>query len=70
MYCFSVLSLQNILEVLYEDSDNNSNAKWDKLKGVSMIYCKVTTSNTSLLQAHAGFFRLLMKGILERFPNQ
>ena len=26
-------------------------------------YCKVTSSNTSGLEAHAGFFRLLMKGI-------
>ena len=25
-------------------------------------YCKVASSNTSRLEAHAGFFRLLMKG--------
>ena len=27
------------------------------------IYCKVTSSNKSGLEAHAGFFRLLMKEI-------
>ena len=26
-------------------------------------YCKVASSNTFRLEAHAGFFRLLMKGI-------
>ena len=28
-------------------------------------YCKVTSSNMSHLEAHAGFFRLLMKGIFD-----
>ena len=28
-------------------------------------YRKVTSSKTSRLEAHAGFFRLLMKGILD-----
>ena len=28
-----------------------------------MSYCKITSSNTSRLEAYVGFFRLLMKGI-------
>ena len=31
------------------------------------IYCKVANSNTSCLEAHAGFFRLLIKGILDPY---
>ena len=30
-------------------------------------YRKVASSNTSRLEAHAGFFRLLMKGILDPY---
>ena len=30
-------------------------------------YQKVTSSNTSCLEAHAGFFRLLMKGIFDPY---
>ena len=30
-------------------------------------YRKVASSDTSRLEAHAGFFRLLMKGILEPY---
>ena len=30
---------------------------------IGSIYRKVASSNTSRLEAHAGFFRLLMKGI-------
>ena len=30
-------------------------------------YCKVASSNTSRLEAHAGFFRLLMKGIFDLY---
>ena len=30
-------------------------------------YRKVASSNTSCLEAHAGFFRLLMKGIFEPY---
>ena len=30
-------------------------------------YRKVTSSNTSCLEAHAGFFRLLMKGIFDLY---
>ena len=29
----------------------------------ALIYRKITSSNTSRLEAHVGFFRLLMKGI-------
>ena len=29
--------------------------------------CKVASSNTSCLKAHAGFFRLLMKGIFDTY---
>ena len=30
-----------------------------------MTYCKIASFNTSRLEAHAGFFRLLMKGIFD-----
>ena len=33
----------------------------------SLTVFKVTSSNTSLLEPHAGFFRLLMKGIFDRY---
>ena len=33
----------------------------------SYIYRKVASSNTSCLEAHAGFFRLLMKGIFDPY---
>ena len=33
----------------------------------STKYRKVASSNTSRLEAHAGFFRLLMKGIFDPY---
>ena len=33
----------------------------------ALIYRKVASSNTSCLEAHAGFFRLLMKGIFNPY---
>ena len=33
----------------------------------NLTYRKVTSSNTSHLEAHAGFFRLLMKGIFNPY---
>ena len=33
----------------------------------SLMYCKVASSNMSCLEAHAWFFRLLMKGILDPY---
>ena len=33
----------------------------------TIYYCKVANSNTSCLEAHAGFFRLLIKGILDPY---
>ena len=33
----------------------------------NMYYRKVTSSNTSRIEAHAGFFRLLMKGIFDPY---
>ena len=30
-------------------------------------YCKVVSSNSSRLEAHEGFFRLLMKGIFDPY---
>ena len=33
----------------------------------NLIYRKVDSSITSRLEAHAGFFRLLMKGILDPY---
>ena len=32
-------------------------------------YCKVARSNTSHFEAHAGFFRLLMKGIFDPYDK-
>ena len=34
---------------------------------IGSIYRKVASSNTSRLEAHAGFFRLLMKGIFDPY---
>ena len=34
--------------------------------GSFMYYCKVASSNASCLEAHGGFFRLLMKGIFDK----
>ena len=34
---------------------------------LNSTYRKVTISNTSRLEAHAGFFRLLMKGIFDPY---
>jgi hypothetical protein len=36
-------------------------------KTVSYIHGKIVSSNTSHLEAHAGFFRLFMKGILDPY---
>ena len=33
----------------------------------TIVYRKVVSSNTSCLEAHAGFFRLLMKGIFDPY---
>ena len=38
-----------------------------KFDGIT--YCKVTSSNTSLLETHAGFFRLLIKGIFDPYRS-
>ena len=35
-----------------------------------MTYHKVASSDTSHLEAHAGFFRLLMKGIFDSFKKK
>ena len=32
-----------------------------------ITYCKVASSNTSCLEAHAGLFRLLMKGVFDPY---
>ena len=32
-----------------------------------LVYCKVASSNTSGLEAHAGFFRLLLRGIFDPY---
>ena len=31
------------------------------------MFCKVASANTSSIEAHAGFFRLLMKGIFDPY---
>ena len=44
--------------------DYNQNLKHTTTyKGLCMYYRKITSSNTSRLEAHVGLFRLLMKGI-------
>ena len=37
------------------------------VQGIILIYRKITSSNTSHLEAHSGFFRLLMKGIFDPY---
>ena len=37
------------------------------MKSTKYIYRKVARSNTSRLEAHAGFFRLIMKGTFDPF---
>ena len=37
------------------------------LEKIVHMYSKVASSNTSRLEAHAGFFRLLMKGIFDPY---
>ena len=44
------------------ESDNNQGTL---VEFQSFIYRKVASSNMSRLEAHAGFFRLLMKGIFD-----
>ena len=45
---------------------NEKNGKFN-IKTFFSIYRKVVSSNTSLLEAHTGFFRLLMKGIFDTY---
>ena len=35
----------------------------ENVGGSSTDYCKIASSNTSRLEAHVGFFRLLVQGI-------
>ena len=37
------------------------------LEKVNLVYRKVASSKTYRLEAHAGFFRLLMKGIFDPY---
>ena len=37
--------------------------------GKDTKYCKVASSNTSRFEAHVGFFRLLMKGIVDPYAG-
>ena len=37
------------------------------ITAILMLYRKVVSSNTHRLEVHAGFFKLLMKGILELY---
>ena len=46
------------------ESDNNQGTL---VEFQSFIYRKVASSNMSRLEAHAGFFRLLMKGIFDPY---
>ena len=41
--------------------------KTDVEYGISIEYRIVESSNSSCLEAHAGFFRLLMKGIFDPY---
>ena len=44
-----------------------ANLKEKKILTMLAIYRKVASSNMSRLEAHKGFFRLLMKGILDPY---
>ena len=49
-------------------------ANWIAHEGLAFLfnkayYCKVRSSNMSRLEAHAGFFRMLMKGIFDHYVN-
>ena len=44
-------------------------AQYEIREAVFYSYCKVSSSNTSRLEAHTGFFRLLMKGIFDPYDN-
>ena len=55
--CYSNQLLKTRLIVLSQISTSRN------LKNFNYIYRKVASTNTSRLEAHAGFFRLLMKGI-------
>ena len=48
-----------MLQKINDSGEGNYEQKQSKVH-----YRKVASSNTSGLKAHAGFFRLLMKGIL------
>ena len=34
---------------------------------VAVLHCKVTSFNKACLEAHAGFFRLVMKGVFDNY---
>ena len=42
-------------------------SKSEKNKTIPITYRKVASSNTSCLEAHAGIYRLHMKGIFDTF---
>ena len=57
----------------YKVMFNSKHAQWVEIIYGAVFWvfflfnCKVTSSNTSRLEAHAGFFRLLMKGIFDPY---
>ena len=56
-YCSRMLLLNLNLKLMYDLLDLN----------LKLMYRKVASSNTSRLEAHAGFIRLLMKGIFDPY---
>ena len=66
---FSVQSLEHLATVFLWNIKTFLFKKWVKNVESAEIsnYRKVTSFNTSCLEAHAGFLRLLMKGIFDPY---
>ena len=47
----------------YSENSENCHSVYSQNTTISLDYRKIPSSNTSRLEAHVGFFRLLMKGI-------
>ena len=68
----TVTVLKNMLWKLLRDIfKHNRQASWlvlyCSIGFIKFIYRKVVSSNTSCLDTHAGYFRLLMKGIFDLY---
>ena len=68
-YC-SILQIQEIGMSGYICTNLVTYTKFKDARKIAhtvAAYCKVTSSNTSRIEAHAGFFRLLLKGIFDPY---